>query len=190
MAELIEKKLNSKTTVIDCCAAIENLSQNETNVSICVAEGLALRALAPEQTKGINFLEVDSKADELPIDLKKEFKVCAVLIGAIVVFLLIGLFVRLSRLEATYANIKNETTEIFKAALPGEKVVNPLVQLRQKIESSRKDSGLFASLSASGLSPLDILNKISAGSHSRKNINVTDVLIAADTVRINGTLLT
>jgi tetrahydromethanopterin S-methyltransferase subunit A/Tfp pilus assembly protein PilN len=187
IVSLIEEKLNSKATVVDCCAQIENLSQYKSDIPVCVAEGLALRILAPEKTKGINFLEAD-KTDTKPIvNLKKEFTVCATLIGAIIVFLLIGLFVRLLRLEATYANIKNETTEIFKAALPQEKVVNPLVQLQQKIESFRKDSRLFTSLSVSGLSPLDILNKISVDSPSRKNINVTDILIAADTVRINGT---
>jgi hypothetical protein len=187
MAELLEKKLKSKTTVIDCCAKIENLSPQEEDIPICVAEGLALRILAPEQTKGINFLENEGKDAEPPIDLKKEFKVCASLIGAIVIFSLLGMFLRLSRLEATYASIKNETAEIFKTVLPGEKMVNPLVQLQQKIGSSGEDSRLFNTLSLSGFSPLDILNKISANSSSRKNVKVDDVLIAADTVRINGT---
>lgn len=187
IVSLIEEKLDSQTTVVDCCAQIENQSQHEVSVPICVAEGLALRILAPEQTKGINFLEADKTDTKPVVNLKKEFTVCASLIGAIVVFLLIGLFVRLSHLEATYANIKNETAEIFKKACPQEKVVNPLVQLQQKMESFRKDSGLFASLSVSGLSPLDVLSKISVDSPSRRNIKVDDILIAADKVRINGT---
>ena len=187
MADLITKKLNSKTTVIDCCARIENLSQQEEDMPICVAEGLALRVLVSEQTKGINFLDTDRKDSEPPVDLKKEFKVCATLVGAIVLFSLVGLFLRLSRLEATYANIKNETTKIFRSVLPDEKMVNPLVQLQQKIGASDKDSRLFAGLSLSGLSPLDILDKISANSSSRKDIKVDNVLIAANTVRINGT---
>ena len=184
---LIEEKLHSQTTVVDCYAAIENLSGQKADIPICVAEGLALRVLAPEQTKGINFLEADKADAELALNLKKEFAVCAALICTIAVFSLVGLFMRLSHLEAAYARIKNETTEIFQTACPQEKIVNPLVQLQQKIESFGRDSRLFSSLSVSDLSPLDVLYKISANSPSRENIKVDDILIAADTVRINGT---
>ena len=184
----IGKKLRSETIIVDCYATVENLSRHMVDIPVCVAEGLALRILAPEKTKGINFLEAD-KADTAPaLNLRKEFVFCATLICAIVVFLLVGLFMRLSHLEAAYARIKNETTEVFQATLPQEKnIVNPLVQLEQKIESFRRDSRLFASLSDSGLSPLGVLYKISANSPLRENIKVDDILIAADTVRINGT---
>jgi len=184
----IGKKLRSETTVVDCYAMVENLSRNMVDIQVCVAEGLALRLLAPEQTKGINFLEAD-KADTAPtLNLRKEFVFCAALIGAIAIFLLVGLFTRLSNLEAAYARIKNETTEIFQATLPDEKnIVDPLVQLEQQIESFRRDSSLFASLSDSDLSPLDALYKISVNSSLRENIKIDDILIASDTVRINGT---
>ena len=184
----IGKKLRSETTIVDCYAMVENMSRHMVDTQVCVAEGLALRVLAPEQTKGINFLEAD-KADAAPsLNLRKEFVFCAALIGAIAVFLLVGLFTRLSHLESAYARIKNETTEIFQATVPDEKnIVNPLVQLEQKIESFRRDSGLFASLSDSGLSPLDALYKISTNSPLSENIKIDDILIVADTVRINGT---
>ena len=184
----IGKKLRSEIIVVDCYANVENLSRNIGDIPVCVAEGLALRVLAPEKTKGINFLEV-GKADAAPaLNLRKEFVFCATLMCLIAVFLLVGLFTRLSHLEAAYARIKNETTEIFQATLPEEKnIVNPLVQLEQKIESFSRDSRLFASLSDTGLSPLDALYKISVNSPLRENIKIDDILIAADTVRINGT---
>jgi hypothetical protein len=184
----IGKKLRCETTVVDCYATIENMSRHMVDIQVCVAEGLALRLLQTEQTKGINFLDAD-KADAAPaLNLRKEFVFCTTIICAIAVFLLVGLFTRLSHLEAAYARVKNETTEIFQATLPDEKnIVNPLVQLEQKIESFRRDSGLFASLSDSGLSPLDALYKISVNSPLQENIKVDDILIAADTVRINGT---
>jgi hypothetical protein len=184
---LIEEKLLSRITLVDSYNMIENLSGQKTDIPICVAEGLALRVLAPEQTKGINFLEADKISAEPVLNLKKEFIVYGTLICAIAVFSLVGLFMRLSHLEAAYARIKSETTEIFHAALPEEKIVNPLVQLQQKIESIRGDSRLLASSFVSGLSPLDVLYKISANSPSREKIKVDDILIAADTVRIKGT---
>lgn len=184
---LIKEKLHSQTIIVDCCATIENLSDSRSDVPICVAEGLALRVLATEKTKGINFLQADESESGPAVNLKKEFVLCSVLICAIAVFLMIGLFMRLSRLESTYAHIKNETSEIFKAIMPDEKNVNPLVQLRQKVESLHRDSRLFTSLSESDLSPLDIFYKISARSVLKENIKVNDILIAANTVRINGT---
>ena len=187
LVEKIEENLHSKTTIVDCYAAVENLTRHMVEIPICVAEGLALRVLVPEKTKGINFLEACKTNAAPALNQRKEFVFCATLTCLIAVFLLVGLFTRLSHLEAAYARIKNETTEIFQATLPHEKnIVNPLVQLEQKIESFRKDSRLFTSLSDSGLSPLDALYKISANGSLPENIKIDDILIAADTVRING----
>ncbi len=188
LAGLIEENLHCQTTVVDCCTKVKSLPEHKENLPICVAEGLALRVLAPEQTKGINFLEADKADAEPALNLKKELVVCATLIGAIAVFLLVGLFVRLSHLEADYARLNNKTTEIFTATLPEEKnIISPLVQLEQKLESFRKDSQLFASLSPTRLTPLEVLQRVSANSPSRAKIKVDDILIAADTVRVNGT---
>jgi len=185
---LIEENLHCQTTVVDCYTTVKSPPEHKADLPICVAEGLALRVLAPEQTKGINFLEADKAEVEPALNLKKELVVCATLISAIAVFSLVGLFVRLSHLEADYAHIKNETAEIFKATLPEEKnIVSPLVQLEQKLESFRKDSRLFASLSPTGLAPLEVLQRISANSPSRQNVMVDDIFIAANTVRVNGT---
>ena len=185
---LIEENLHCQTTVVDCCTKVKSLPEHKADLPICVAEGMALRVLAPEQTKGINFLGADKADAEPALNLKKELVVCATLIGAIAVFFLVGLFVRLSHLEADYTRIKNKTTEVFTATLPDEKnIVSPLVQLEQKLESFRKDSQLFASLSETGLAPLEVLQKVSANSPSRINVKVDDILIAADIVRVNGT---
>ena len=188
LAPLIEENLNCQTTIVNPYAKVKTPPGHKIDLPICVAEGLALRVLAPEQTKGINFLEADKADAEPALNLKKELVVCATLIGAIAVFSLIGLFVRLSHLEADYTRIKNETTEIFKATLPEEKnIVSPLVQLEQKLESFRRDSQLFASLSSTGLAPLEVLHRVSANSPSRENVKVDDILIAANTIRVNGT---
>lgn len=188
LARLIEENLHCQTKVVDCYTTVKSLPELNADLPICVAEGLALRVLAPEQTKGINFLEAD-KADEKPaLNLKKELVVCATLIGTIAIFLLVGLFVRLSHLEADYTRIKNKTKEIFTATLPEEKnIVSPLDQLEQKLESFRRDSQLFTSLSPTGLTPLEVLHRISANSPSRQNVNVDDILIAANTIRVNAT---
>ena len=188
LREHIEEKLHCQVTIVDPYAKVKTPHGHKIDFPICVAEGLALRVLAPEDTAGVNFLEAD-KADAKPsLDMKKELVICAILIGAIAIFSLVGLFVRLARCEANYTRIKNETTKIFKATLPEEKnIVSPLVQLEQKLESFHKDSELFASLSGTGLAPIEVLRRISTNTPSGENVKVDDILIATDTIRVSGT---
>jgi hypothetical protein len=187
LTALIQENLHCQIKIVDCYSRIKSLPEHRNDLSICVAEGLALRVLAPEQTKGINLLESVNFDAEPALNLKKELVTCTTLIGTIVIILIVGLFIRLSRLEAGYSSIKNEATEIFKTALPNENVVSPLVQLEQKLESFRKDSRLFASLSPAAPTPLDVLLEISNQNPSQSNIEVDDILIVDNTVRINGT---
>lgn len=187
LAALIEENLRCQAVIIDYCSKVKSSLEHQEDLPMCVAEGLALRVLAPEQTKGINFLDEGKEDKKNTIDLKKELGVCGLLVCAIVVFSIVGLFVRLSRLEADYSRIKNKTTEIFAATVPDEKIVNPLVQLEQKLNSFQRDSQLFASLSPTSLAPLDVLQRISKNIPSKANVEVDDILIAADIVRINGT---
>lgn len=181
---LVEEHLHCQAIAVDPYARVESSSDSNSDASICVAEGLALRVLAPEETMGVNFLE-DDNADVKPaFDLKKDFKICATLAAAIAVISLVGLFIRLSHLETRYTHIKNEIKEIFQQTLPEEKsIVNPLVQLEEKLQSLQKDYSLFGA--ATG--PAEILHAITKSLPSGASINVDSMLISADSVRLTGT---
>ena len=192
----LEENLHCSTAIVDPCAKLKTLPDCKAGQSqyairdtqFAIAEGLALRVLAPEQTKGINFLGADNADIKPRLNLKKELVICAALVGMIVVFWLAGLFMRLSDLETNYSHIKNEITEVFQSTLPQEKnMVSPLVQLEQKLASFRKDYQLFASFYPNNLSPLEVLHSITTHRPSQANVKVDDFLIAADTVRISGT---
>ena len=190
LKSLIEQNLDCWTTIVDLSAVVQTPSDNDDKaaLSACVAEGLALQLLAPEQTTGLNFLEADNTDTKSPLNVKKEIATYAALAGAVVILLLVGLFVQLSRLEADYADIKSEIRQTFQTALPDEKnIVNPLAQLEQKLDSFRGDYQLFASFSPTALGPLQILRHISANTPPQTDLKVDDLLIAADTVRITGT---
>ncbi|MHC4543167.1 MAG: hypothetical protein ACYSYL_01410 [Planctomycetota bacterium] len=60
------------------------------DTGICVAEGLALRALAPEKTVGVNFLEADNADMKPALDLRKELIISAALVAAIIVVSFVG----------------------------------------------------------------------------------------------------
>jgi len=184
----VKENLHCQTIIVEPYAKLKCSPEHNGDTAICVAEGLALRALAPDKTVGINFLEADNADTKRTLDLRKELTICATLVAAIAVVSLVGLFVRLSHLETKYAHIKNEIREIFQRTLPEEtNIVNPLVQLEQKLESFRKDYRLFASFYPTNLSPLKVLHSITANTPSQGNIEIDDLLITTESVRLRGT---
>jgi Tfp pilus assembly PilM family ATPase/Tfp pilus assembly protein PilN len=184
----ITENMNCRIVIVEPYARIKCIPEHNGDNEICIAEGLALRGLALEKTVGINFLDADNADTKPVLDLKKELIICATLAAAIVVISFVGLFVRLLHLESKYANIKNELREIFQRTVPEEtNIVNPLVQLEQKLESFRKDSQLFASFYPTNLSPLKVLHSITTNTPQQGNIRINDMLITTESVRLQGT---
>jgi Tfp pilus assembly PilM family ATPase/Tfp pilus assembly protein PilN len=177
-----------RTVIVEPYARVKCIPEHNGNNEICIAEGLALRGLAPDKTVGINFLDADYADTKPALDLKKELVICAMLTAAIVIISSVGLFVRLLHLESKYANIKNEMREIFQRTVPEEtNIVNPLVQLEQKLEAFRKDSQLFTSFYPTNLSSLKVLHSITTNTPTQGNIKINDLLITTESVRLQGT---
>ena len=187
LKDAIEENLHCRTTIVNPYARVllKNLSRPGTNIS--VAEGLALRTLAPEHTMGIDFLEADNASAKPTLNMKKELIICVMLVAAIAVVSLVGLFMRLSNLEAKYTRVKNEIKESFQSTLPEEKnIVNPLAQLDQKLQSLRKDYSLFSPVSGTDIGPLDVLYVITTNTPPETNINIDDILITTESVRLTA----
>ena len=185
---VVEEILPCQIIIVDPYAKVKFSAEHNSDGAICLAEGLALRILAPEKTTGINFLEADNANIKPTLNLKKEFVICATLVATIAAISLAGLFMRLSHLETKYAHIKNEIREVFQRTLPDEKnIVSPLAQLEQKLESLRKDHQLFASFWPTGLAPLEVLRSITASTASQASVKIDDLLITGESVRLTGT---
>jgi len=185
---LLEADLHCETVIVDPCAQVQRCPDCQADWQICVAEGLALRALAPGQTTGVNFLDAPKFDEATPFSLKKELVICTTLAAAIAVVWLAGLFTRLSYLETHYANIKGHIAELFHRTLPQEQnMVSPLAQLQQKLDSLRDDRQLLASFDPMSLTPLQVLHAISTKAPPQADIQIQDLLIAADSVRLTGT---
>jgi hypothetical protein len=188
LQSLIEENLHCQIVVVDPYAKVMNDAGRKADFPICVAEGLALRVLASELAGGVNFIEAGAANARPKLNLRKEVITCAALVGAIAAVWLVGIFVRLSYLESNYARVKNQIKDTFKAALPEEKnIVNPLVQLEQKLASFRNDYRLFASFDTAALRPFEVLQSISTSAPLQANMRVNDLLISGDSVRISGT---
>ncbi|HUW19183.1 MAG TPA: pilus assembly protein PilM [Sedimentisphaerales bacterium] len=183
----IEEDLHCQTTFVDPYAKVKCTPECTGDEAICVAEGLALRVLASEKTTGVNFLEADNAETRPTLHLKKELLTFGGLAAAIVIVLLAGLFMRLSHLEKVHANIKNEIKEVFQHTLPEEKnIVDPLIQLEQRLKSLRTDNALSHYITGAGVEPLDILRAITASVPSGANINIDNMLITTESVRLAG----
>jgi len=184
----IKENLPCQTIVVNPYAKILLKHLYRIPSDIIVAEGLALRMLAPDRTTGINLLEADNADMRPALNVKKEFAICAVLIIAIAIVSLIGLFTQLSHLEGQYAGVKNEMKEIFQRALPEEKnIVNPLAQLEQKLQILQKDYTLLNSIFGGSAGPLEVLHAIATSTPSELKISLDDVLVTAESVRLAGT---
>jgi Tfp pilus assembly PilM family ATPase len=185
---VVKESLRCQIVTVEPYAMVKRSFEKNGDTGICVAEGLALRALVPEKTVGINFLDADNTDMKPALDLRKELIISAALVAAIIVVSFVGLFLRLFHLESKYTNIKNEIRQVFQHILPEEtNIVNPLVQLEQQLVSFRKDNQLFASFYPTNLTPLKILHNITTNTPSEGNIRIDDLLITTESVRLKGT---
>jgi hypothetical protein len=188
LRETVEENLHCRTTVVNPYARLLLKHVGRPRADISVAEGLALRTLAPEHTSGINFLETDTASAESATSLRKELAICVLLVAAIAAVSIVGLFMRRSRLESRYAALRSGINESFRSALPQEKnIVNPLAQLEQRLESLRKDQALFGPVPGAGIRPLKVWEAITTSTPEDMNISLDDMLITTDSVRLTGT---
>ncbi|MBN2314099.1 MAG: pilus assembly protein PilM [Sedimentisphaerales bacterium] len=183
----IEENLQCQTIVVNPYGKILLKHLYRVPSDISIAEGLALRILAPERTTGINLLDAGNANMRPAVNVKKEFTMCAVLVVAICIVAMIGLFARLSHLENQYADVKNQMNDVFRRTLPEEKnIVNPLAQLEQQLKALQKEYTLLSSISEEG-SPLEVLRAITTITPSELKIRLDDVLVTAESIRLEGT---
>jgi Tfp pilus assembly protein PilN len=188
LAEDVEENLICRLVDVDPYARMKDSARYTDYAPVQVAEGLALRLLAPEITKGVNFLDT-AKVDAGPdLNLKKELLTCGILVGLIVLVSVGGLFTRLGLLEGRYGRLKGEMKQVFHAAVPEEtNMVDPLAQLQQKLAAMRTNRALLSYISDSATGPLDVLKAVSESTPPEMSINIDTMLITTDELRLTGT---
>lgn len=152
-----------------------------------VALGLALRGLY-RQASGFNLRR---ERFALHQDLQ-EFRGRLVVVGCLLVFLAamgigslyLDAHIKAQRLQQLQA----ETAKIFQATLPGERPIQPVFQMQEKVEALRGQLRAFGDLTSTQLSGLETLREISAKipPSSDLTLNVDILTITATTVDISG----
>ena len=155
--------------------------------SFCLAEGLALRALRPDTTVGVNLLQSQALPKRNPIRLKKQVTYSFILLGVIATVYLGGIFFRLAKLEGQHSDLQSEIRQVFLQALPEEKtIVNELAQMQTHLQEYQERSGLWRRQSSAQADPLDVLHTITIHTPSNLGITIQDLLITGKTVRLTA----
>ncbi len=179
--------LHCRMTVVDPFAGMQHDPNCDVNTAVTVAEGLALRALIPDDAAGLNFLDALKNEKQQRFEAKKEIKTIIKLSAAIILVAIASLFVRLWKLEHQNGKIEKQTVEIFQQTLPDEKnIVNPLVQLEQKIASLQTGCTSFDGTDDMNAGPLEIIQQLTQTAPEQADITVGSLLMSDDSVRITG----
>lgn len=187
LASAVTEKIDSQVIAVDPFAGVKKGDSIEADFSLCVAEGLARRALQPRRPDSTDFLAIYRARTRPVIQPRRELAICGSLAVAAVAIWVVGLFMQLSSLESQYANLKEQEVAIFQRVAPGEQsIVNPAAQLQQKLDALRQECELFTCFNPGRPAPLDVLSLLSRQMPAKGSLKLNDVLIAADSVRITG----
>ncbi len=188
IASTIQKHLPCRITIVDPYTTIQAPAERNGHAAICVAEGLALRLLAPEIASGLNFVDACRAQAQSNLNVKSELRTLGLLAALVAIVAIAGFFIRLWRLEYRYNKVQAQITEIFRRTLPEEKnIVNPLAQLEQKITAMRAGYSPLGWSAGQAAGPLDILNAVTTAIPDNSGITVNNILITPDSVRLSGT---
>jgi len=186
LAGSLPERIDSRIVPVDPCATIVSSEGVELDSPMCIAEGLALRSLGPNG-KSIDFLGIYHAKTRPHLKTARELKICGALAAAAAAVWVIGLFLQLSSLESQHTRLKKQAEAVFRRAVPEEtNIVNPAVQLQQKLDAFRREGEVFTGFHPGRPAPLEILYALSECTPAGGGLKLHDVLIAADSVRILG----
>jgi len=179
----LREKLNCKLIEVDPFARVAGPDKFREDYSICLAEGLALRALGSDKTTGINLLNTTHA--HKPFSQRKSTLLLLVLAVSILLTYLTGMFVQRHYLKNQYVQLKNEIRNIFRQTLPNEKnIVDELEQLKTQLKTARQDYQILAPLSPQTQGPLEIWLAINTHTPKNLKIDITQLRINESDVRI------
>ncbi len=187
LAAALEEQMDCRLTSVNPYAGVVRPNEDSVGFNVCVAEGLALRTLAPDRNDRPDFCAAHSAHVKPGASLQKELALCACLCATIVVVWIVGLYVRLARLESHYEMTKAQIEQIFRQTVPEEKnVMNPTAQLKQKLDAVRAEYGMTDADSHGRARPLEVLYALGTHPPAEGELVLDDILITGDSVRISG----
>jgi len=184
----LRQSLNCQISTVDLSAKVTSSAASGPLPEFAVAQGLALRALAPNDTVGVNFIKAVEKSTTKNISYKKQFILSISLLAALTGAYLTGIFITKANLENKYVNIKNQIRQVFIQTLPDQSanIVDELAQMDQSLQSLHKEYARLEPFAGTTPDPLAVLHSITANTPDNLNIKIDSISIGASTANITA----
>lgn len=196
----LESQLGLVSTVLQeqlhCPATIWNLAADGYKPSTsrlaptelpcyAVAFGTAMRGLR-RQTKGLNFRQEQFALYRGMEELRGRFIGLGILLLLVCGLGFASLYLNNAYKTQRYAQLQNEMARIFRTTFPDVRMVQPAVQMREKIRELDERLKAFGGLTGAQLSGLPLLHEISTHIPAEVVVNVDTLTIATDTIDMSG----
>jgi len=178
---------SGKIIEVDPFAHLICPTEYHDDYTTCLAEGLALRLLAPQQTAGVNFLRDPDNPAHRQNPPQRQKRILIFLLTAIVLAYVTGIALQRKFMEAKYGQIKNQIRTIFKQTLPEEKtIVDELAQLETHLPSVSREYDFLAPFAAHRPGPLQTWELINRNTPQNLSIVIDSLWIDDQTVKISA----
>jgi general secretion pathway protein L len=150
-----------------------------------VAFGMALRGLH-RRACGVNLRRERFALHKGLEELRGRFIVLGILTVGVIGLGIASLYLNTSYKAQRYAQLQDEITRVFRATLPEARMVQPAVQLREKIRELEERLKAFGGMTGAQLSGLQILHEISARTPPSITLNVDNLSITTGATDLGG----
>jgi len=162
-----------------------NISRAWTPAFMNNALALGLREV--KKGRGFNLRKDEFEIRKSYFGPKKEIKKTAILLTAVFLFLLFNLGMNYYFLNKRYEISDQRIKALFKSTFPEvTNVVDPVNQFKIEINELKKSAGFLPGSMYSDRKVLDLLRDISGRIPESFNIDITNMVIDAESVRITG----
>lgn len=147
---------------------------------------LALTAIEAEGFGGLNFRKGPFAVQKHWIKYKSHIIQSGILLGLIVCISIAGIFFRSLSLQKQIDQLDTRIMEIFRSSFPEvKKIVDPLQQMRIKLEAARKEL-YYPEQGDISLYRIDLLNDLSRLIPAGLDVDFSRLIIGPDSILITG----
>jgi general secretion pathway protein L len=148
---------------------------------------LALALRDGKKGQGFNLRKGEFELKKNYLGPVNEIRRAIILLGVLFIFILVNMGVDYHFLNKRYEAGEQKITGVFRQAFPEVTNVRfPVLQMKQKIKELESSSGLLPGGMASNRKALDVLRDISQRIPASLDINVSNMVIDREKVRISG----